>query len=270
MLRIAIAELQPVQLEPIQQLLLNHQIPYSLVDMNAEALLRGEVDTVVMAWPDAPLELPEVLVWSALSPRSNAASCLIVHRERMVPKLDFRLPLGAKVAVASIKQQVQLFDYRADLSFAPLPSTLTEAMLQLSAGNFDAVLLPPHYGDLQTIDTEQFQRIELHPSEIVPEVGHGVWGFQALRDDLETRRLLRDLHHLPTAHCCNVERHLLRLSANTDWGITLCAHCTQDHAGNYHVWATALQGKTLRRVQLSNSTFLGLAERIFARLSVNE
>jgi hydroxymethylbilane synthase len=269
MLRVATAQLQPSTSDSLQQFLLQHDLPHTFSNMDTDALLRGDVDTVVVDWSNAPLDLPEHFVWAALSPRTNAALCLLIRRESMVLKLDFRLPQGAKVALAAVQQQVQLLDYRPDFVVVPLSVAISDALIQLAEGEYDAVLLDPEQIHGLAIDETQLTRLELHPSEIVPRAGQGVLGFLAMRDDLETRRLLRTLHHPPTGHCCNVERQVLRLAADIEWGKTLSVYCTQDQAGNYHVWATAQQGETLGRAQLSNSTFLGLAERIFARLAEN-
>jgi porphobilinogen deaminase len=266
MLRIAAPQLNASQQEYLRHCLASGQIEFSITDTDESALQRGEVDTIVSDLALAPTALPQQLVWAAIVPRQAQHTLLYIASEKAQASLDFRLPLHGKVLVPSLAQQVQLADYRPDLSIIWSAEPATAQLAQLQQGHCDAVLLWQS-GAVASETPPNVQVIQLQTAEIVPPVSQGFLAFMTLRDDLPTRRLLRDVHHSVAGHCSNVERGVLQLAQACDWLPTLSVHCSCDQAGNYHAWATAQVGENLRRVQMSNSTFLGISERIFARLN---
>jgi hydroxymethylbilane synthase len=107
--------------------------------------------------------------------------------------------------------------------------------------------------------------MELNPREFVPAPAQGVLAWQTHRDDLPTRRILKQLHHPEISAVTNIERRVLQLM---DGGcqLPLGVHATRDDAGNYHVFAACEIAGELRQAQISQSTSFGLAEKIVEQL----
>ncbi|MCF8247354.1 MAG: hypothetical protein K9J37_20070 [Saprospiraceae bacterium] len=85
-------------------------------------------------------------------------------------------------------------------------------------------------------------------------------------DDLETRRLIQQQLHEPnTSAVTNVERKVQKLIGDE---LPLGVFCERDSSGNYHVWAALADAwdQPVRRFRLSQSTNLGLAEKVVAGL----
>jgi len=85
---------------------------------------------------------------------------------------------------------------------------------------------------------------------------------------LDTRRILKKIHHTEVAEVTNIERKVLKLY---DGGchLPLGVYCEKDVNNNFHVWAAKADtwdGK-LKRVQVSSSTTFELAEQVFAKLN---
>jgi hydroxymethylbilane synthase len=231
-----------------------------------EALLREEIDLAVHSMKDLPTTSPEGLCITAVSDRANPGDTLLIRRECIAPK-TFRLAEGAVVGTSSARRKAQMLSYRPDVVIKDIRGNVPTRIQKLRDGNFDAILLAAAGLERIQPDLSDLEVLHLNTQEFVPAPAQGVLAFQTREQDLETRRILRQIHHRDTARRTNVERRVLQL---LDGGchVPLGVFCKQDANGHYHVWAAyAPDWKSpVKRVQLSSTTHDGLAEEVFDQL----
>lgn len=232
-----------------------------------DALLRGEIDLAVHSMKDLPTNQPEGLVITAVSYRDNPADLLIMRPEALMPGQIFKLKSGAKVGTSAARRKAQMRHFRPDAELADLRGNVPTRLEKLRRGEYDAIFLAAAGVGRLGLDLSGLEIVELNPREFVPAPAQGVLAWQTHRDDLPTRRLLKQIHHPEISACTNVERRVLQLM---DGGcqLPLGVHATRDTAGNFHVFAACELGGALRQAQISQSTSFGLAEKVMEQLKV--
>ena len=232
-----------------------------------EALLRGDVDLAVHSMKDLPTTAPDGLVTTAVSYRENPADWLVIRREMVDPHLSLKLKSGAVTGTSSARRKAQLLDFRPDLILKDIRGNVPTRLEKLRRGDFDAIMLAAAGLERLQLDLSDLEVIKLSPKEFVPAPAQGVLAFQTNRDDLTTRRLLKQIHHSEVAVCTNVERRVLQL---LDGGcqLPLGVYCERDAMGHYHVWAAkgSIANEPLQRTRLSSSTSYQLAEKVLEGL----
>ncbi len=231
----------------------------------ATALLRGDLDMTVDSLSDLPTIQPVGLVIAGLSFREDAADCLLLRQGEAANQL-FGLKNGALVSASTANRRAQLLGYRPDVQFVDSHNDTPTLLDQLRSGDFDAVILANADLARLRLDLVGFEKINLNVREFVPAPAQGVLAYLCCSDDLETRRLIQQQLHVPnTSAVTNVERKLRKMMGDD---LPLGVFCERDSGGNYHVWAALADAwdKPVRRVRLSQSTNLGLAEKVVAGL----
>lgn len=233
-----------------------------------EALLREEVDMAVHSMKDLPTTSPEGLKTTAVSYRENPADWLVIRKERAEEGAVLRLPQGAIVGTSSARRKAQMLDFRSDVQLKDIRGNVPTRLQKLASGDYDAILLAAAGLTRLEMALDDFEIIKLNPKEFVPAPAQGVLAFQTRTDDLDTRRLLKQLHHAEVAMRTNVERKVLQL---LDGGchMPLGVYCEMDQHENYHVWAAKADSwdGPVKRVRLSSSTKFELAEQVVAQLT---
>lgn len=231
-----------------------------------DALLRGDIDVAVHSMKDLPTEQPEGLVITAVSYRENPADWLVIRKEAIDRNQILSLKQSAIVGTSAARRKAQMSDLRPDVILKDIRGNVPTRLEKLKTGDFDAIFLAAAGVSRIQLSLEDFELIQLHPSEFVPAPAQGVLAWQTNREDLPTRRILKQLHHPDVSSVTNVERKVLQLM---DGGcqLPLGVHCHRDTAGNYHVHAACLQHGTMHRVNLSSSISTGLADRVFKALN---
>ena len=230
-----------------------------------DALLRGEIDLAVHSMKDLPTSQPEGLVITAVSYRDNPADLLILLPETLEQGQIFRLKQGAVVGTSAARRKAQLLDYRPDVVLRDIRGNVPTRLDKLRQGQFDAIFLAAAGVNRLGLDLSGLECIELHPREFVPAPAQGVLAWQTNRSDTATRLLLRRLHHAAISAVTNVERRTLQL---LDGGcqLPLGVYCEQDATGYFHAFAACTIDGHMRRVRLSSSTNVGIAEQLVAEL----
>lgn len=229
-----------------------------LEDVDA-ALLRGTVQLSVGAMDKLPVVQPEGLVITAVSSRGNPADLLVIRPEAVDKTQIFRLKKGATVNTSSVRRKTQLLDIRPDVNVHPTHGELQ----QLRTGTTDAIFLEAATVQALSLDLDGLEVLELHPREFVPAPAQGVLAWLTHRDDLPTRRLLKQIHHTEVSAMTNVERKVVQL---LDGETALGVYVERDATGNYHAFVAAELNGALQRARLSQSTNAGLAEKLVAQL----
>ncbi|MEO1263054.1 MAG: hydroxymethylbilane synthase [Bacteroidota bacterium] len=232
-----------------------------------DALLRGEVDMAVHSMKDMPTTQPEGLVLAGVSYRENPADWLLIRPEAQTDGPLFSLKKEAIVGTSSARRKAQMLDFRPDVQLQDIRGNVPTRIEKLRRGDFDAILLAGAGIQRLELDLSDLRVIKFNPREFTPAPAQGVLTYQCCEADLETRRLIRQLHHPEVSAATNVERKILKLIEG-GCHVPLGAYCEQDANQHYHVWAAYAKSwdAPVIRVRLSSSTSFNLSERVFAKL----
>jgi hydroxymethylbilane synthase len=230
-------------------------------------LLRGDVDMAVHPLKYLPTTQPEGLAIAGVGHRANPAEVLLI-RPGAVDSQLFKMKPGAVVGTSSARQKAQLNSYRPGLQFVDIRGELPTQLEKLRKGDFDALLATAVDLSRLQLDVDGLTLVNLNVKEFVPAPGQGVLAYRCCTGDLETRAIINQFLHEPdVAAVTNVERRVLKILGGAPH-LALGAYCERDANGNYHIWAALADAWDLpvRRTRLSQSTHLGLAERVVAGL----
>ena len=232
-----------------------------------DSLLRGDVDMAVHSMKDLPTVSPEGLVLTAVSYREDPTDMLIICPDAVDESQPLKLKKGARIGTSSARRKAQLLDVRPDLEMVDIRGNVPTRLGKLMSTQFDAIVLATAGINRLEIDLGYFKSIRLNPREFVPAPAQGVLAFQTCDVDLDTRRIIKNIHDSAVSRCTNIERKALRL-LNGGCQMPFGMYCTQDDNGNYHAWASLAESwdSPLDRVNMSSSTSAGLAERIVEAL----
>lgn len=227
----------------------------------ANALLSAEINICPKGLKDLPTTLPEGMTIAALSARDDVRQCLVLPHF-VAEKTDLATMKGLTIGVCNTVNQAQLLalypEIKAEIHHM-LPLEGIEAMRN---GRFDGGIMTTVTAKVLAMRDDEWLIRHINAREFIPEAGQGVACLVAATDDLTTRRLLKTVHHRDVAMVTNVERTLKKMFNDRD----IAAHCERDKMGNYHFSAAAVVNGTLRKVRLSRSTTVGLAESAKAAL----
>ena len=232
-----------------------------------DSLLRGDIDMAVHSMKDLPTTSPEGLAVTAVSYRENPADWLLIRKESVQQNQLFQLKQGAVVGTSSARRKAQMLHFRPDVQLKDIRGNVPTRIQKLMNGDFDAILLAAAGLSRLEMNLSHLQLIKLNPKEFIPAPGQGVLAFQTCADDLEMRRLLKNIHHPEVSARTNVERKVLKLF-NGGCHMPLGVYCEQDSTGNYHVWAAKADqwNGPIKSTRISSSTSFNLAEQIVEKL----
>jgi hydroxymethylbilane synthase len=216
---------------------------------------------------DLPTTQPDGLIVGAVSYRENPADWLIIRKEEVDATGVLKLKKNAVVGTSSARRKAQLLDMRPDIQLKDVRGNVPTRLDKLRQEQYDAILLAGAGLTRLALDTSDLEVIQLNSKEFVPAPAQGVLAFQCRADDIETRRILKKLHHPEVSARTNIERKVLQL-AGGGCHMPLGVYCEQDESGNYHVWAALADAwdAPLRRARLSSSTSFNLAEKVLEQL----
>lgn len=228
-----------------------------------DALLRGDVDMAVHSMKDLPTTQPPGLAVTAVSYRDNPADWLIIRPDAKQDGQLFQLKQDAIVGTSSARRKAQLLDFRKDIQVKDIRGNVPTRLEKLQNGDFDAILLAAAGLSRLNLDLSGFHVVQFNPKEFIPAPAQGVLAFQTAADNLEVRRILKQIHHSEVSAITNVERKVLKLMEG-GCHMPLGVYCERDEQGNYHVWAAMADtwDAPLKRARLSSSTSFNLAEQI--------
>lgn len=232
-----------------------------------EALLMGEVDMAVHSMKDMPTTQPEGLVLAGVSYREDPTDWLLIRQDAVQQGVLFQLKEKAIVGTSSARRKAQMLDFRSDIDLKDIRGNVPTRIEKLRSGDFDAILLAGAGISRLNLDVSDLKVVKFNPREFVPAPAQGVLTFQCCEKDIETRRLIKKLHHPAVVACTNVERKILKLIGG-GCHMPLGAHCELDANGHYHVWAAYAKtwDSPVKRVNISSSTSFNLSEKIVEKL----
>jgi hydroxymethylbilane synthase len=225
------------------------------------ALLSAEVNICPFGLKDMPTTMPVGTTIAALSARDDVRQCLVLPRS-MADKTDLSTLKGLKIGVCSnvhLAQMRWLFPEANTEIHTVMPLEGIEAMRN---GTFDGGVMTMVTTKVLSMRDEEWVIRPFSPREFVPEAGQGVACLVVATDDVPTRRLLKKVHIPSVALVTNVERTLKKMFSD----VNIAAYCEKDKMGNYHLSAAAVVDGVLKKMRVSQSTTIGLAEAAFGQL----
>ncbi|MDZ7881291.1 MAG: hypothetical protein U5L45_26750 [Saprospiraceae bacterium] len=227
----------------------------------SNALLSAAVRILPTNLTDLPTTLSDGMTIAALSERDSTRQCLILPRSLAEKRSDDTLE-GLKIGVYNAVHAAQMSALFPDVTTEIHSSTPLECIEALRNGDYDGCIMTTLTVKMLAIQAAEWEIRSFNPREFVPDAGQGVVCLMAATEDVSTRRLLKTVHAQKVALVTNVERTLKKLFNDTN----IAAHCERDKMGNYHLSAAALVEGSLRKMRLSQSTTLGLAENMYRGL----
>lgn len=239
----------------------SHLVLYRDHQELANALLSAEINIFPTGLKDLPTTLPEGTVIAALSARDDVRQCLVLPHH-VAEKTDLTTMNGLTIGVCNTVNQAQLLALYPEVKAEIHDMLPLEGIEAMRNGRFDGGIMTTVTANVLAMREEEWLIRRINAREFIPEAGQGVACLVAATDDLATRRLLKTVHNRDVAMVTNVERTLKKMFNDRD----IAAHCERDKMGNYHLSAAAVVNGTLRKVRLSRSTTVGLAESAKAAL----
>jgi len=232
-----------------------------------DQLLEGKIDVAVHSMKDLPTTSPEGLRIAATSYREDPSDTILALKSSYDATQPMRLKEGTVVGTSSARRKAQLVDLNPLLKTEDIRGNVPTRIQKLREGQFGAIVLATAGLNRLKIDLSEFEAIQLHPREFVPAPAQGVLAYQTRSEDIEMRKIIAQIGDVDVARRTNVERKVLQM---LDGGcqLPLGVYCEQDQLGNYHTWAAMGNDKgEVKRYKLSQSTFVGMAEDIYAHLT---
>ncbi len=233
-----------------------------------DALLNGQVDLAVHSMKDLPTESPEGLSIAGVSYRENPADWLVINKGQEDTSKVYQLKEKAVVGTSSARRKAILLDIRPDIDLKDIRGNVPTRLQKLKDGQFDAIVLAAAGLTRLDLDMSDFVVVKLNTKEFVPAPAQGVLAYQTCTADIETRKIIKHLHHSEVAAATNVERKVLNLLGG-GCHMPLGVYCELDDKGYYHVWAAKAEtwDGPVKRVRMSSGTSFELAEQVLAALN---
>lgn len=233
-----------------------------------EALLNGQVDLAVHSMKDLPTESPEGLSIAGVSYRENPADWLVINKGKEDASKVYQLKENAIVGTSSARRKAILLDIRPDITLKDIRGNVPTRLQKLRDDQFDAIVLAAAGLTRLDLDMSDFVVVKLNTKEFVPAPAQGVLAYQTCTADIETRKIIKQLHHSEVAAATNVERKVLNLLGG-GCHMPLGVYCELDKNGYYHVWAAKADtwNGPVKRVRMSSGTSFELAEQVLAALN---
>lgn len=168
-----------------------------------EALLERRIDLAVHSMKDVPVSLPAGLVIACVPQRADPRDVLVSPGGQTLAQL----PCGARLGTSSLRRQAQLRHHRPDLDLVDLRGNVPTRLAKMRQGALDGVILAA--AALERLGLASEITEYLSPSVCLPAVGQGAIGVEVREADEEVARLLRPLHHPPSAAAVSAERAFL-------------------------------------------------------------
>lgn len=167
------------------------------------AVLRGDADIAVHSAKDLPSTTAGGLSLVGIPRRGEV-------RDALIGSTLAGLRHGARVGTSSVRRQAQLLSLRPDLDIVPIRGNVGTRINRV--GELDAIVLAAvPLTRLEILDElrERFPVEMLSVETMLPMVGQGAIAVECRVDDDQSRALLTDISHAPTAAELTAERSYL-------------------------------------------------------------
>ena len=170
-----------------------------------DRLLQKEIHIAVHALKDMPSNETNGLVTNCFLKRNDPREILI-SRENF----NFKdLPSKSIVGTSSFRREFQLKKKRKDLNYKLIRGNVDTRLNKLKEKLYDAIILS--YAGIQSLGLDKNITEIFATSEIIPSACQGVIALQCRKNDKETIDLIKKINHIPTYHCVQAERNVLKV-----------------------------------------------------------
>ena len=198
-----------------------------------EALIDKEIDIAVHSLKDLPTESTPKLAIGGLSERADPSDVLIIHKDHFDSSYILRLKPGSVVGTSAVRRKLQISRFDQNLVIKDIRGNVPTRINKLRTGEYHGIVLASAGVNRLGIDLSEFEHIKFNPIEFIPSPAQGIIAYQCRKDDLNVRRILKDVHHKATGLISNVERKILKLMEG-GCQLPLGAYCYQDDQNNFH------------------------------------
>ena len=168
------------------------------------AMLDGRADIAVHSMKDIPNQLPDQFSIMAILKREDFRDVLLSQEGYTLANL----PVGAVVGTSSLRRKSQLLSLRPDLLIRDLRGNVPTRVAKQKNGDFDAIVLAS--AGLRRLGLHDSTAYGLSVGEVMPAVGQGAIGIEALTKDQNLRNLVRGLNNDLSAQEVFAERAFSR------------------------------------------------------------
>jgi hydroxymethylbilane synthase len=168
------------------------------------AILEGRADIAVHSMKDVPNQVPDQFSIIAILEREDCRDVLLSQEGYNLENL----PAGAVVGTSSLRRKSQLLSLRPDLSIRDLRGNVPTRVEKQRNGDFDAIVLAS--AGLKRLGLHNSKAHDLSVGEVMPAVGQGAIGIEALKEDQNLRNLVSSLNNDLAAHEVFAERTFSR------------------------------------------------------------
>jgi hydroxymethylbilane synthase len=168
------------------------------------AILEGRADIAVHSMKDIPNQLPEQFSIMAILEREDYRDVLFSQEGYNLENL----PVGAVVGTSSLRRKSQLLSLRPDLLIQDLRGNVPTRVARQKTGDYDAIVLAS--AGLRRLGLYDSAAHGLSVGEVMPAVGQGAIGIEALTQDQNSRSLVSSLNNDLSAQEVFAERAFSR------------------------------------------------------------
>jgi len=234
----------------LQETLKEMDIAYQFKDIqpcNLALLDSDGIDIIVLPLMDVPIS-NEKDSW-VISGFLRRQPCNYYSYIKEIHSSIFGVRPNGVIGIQDSFLKNQIADLRPDVDVKELDHAL--ALSQLKSKQIDA------YITRLVLDGESLHKITIATGDITPKTSTGIYALLSNRVNIKARKMSQLIHDDETGYVSNVER---ALSNKLEKPCQI--YCSQDRAGNYHlnVYKPTKNEKSIR-LQISQSTFVGLADR---------
>jgi len=171
------------------------------------ALHAGEIDFAVHSLKDMPAQPVADLEIAAVMKRRAANDCLLSAQYRGLE----HLPPSARIGTSSVRRRAQLLHHRPDLRISDMRGNLDTRLRKLREQDLHGIILAQAGLERLGLDRSSGLQITvLGLKDFLPAPGQGALALECRAGDIETRKLLSDVNHVPTQIEVSAERAFLQ------------------------------------------------------------
>ena len=175
-----------------------------------EALLNHEIDVAVHSHKDLETTMPLGLEITAVTKRESPLDFLIIHKESVDLKNEYKIKKNAIIGTSSARRKSQILRLLPKTKLHDLRGNVPTRIQKLRDKKYDAIVLAHAGVERLNLDLSEFETILLPPAHFVPAPAQGALAIQMRSGDSPIHRLVRKLNHKHTLQTVNVERAVLK------------------------------------------------------------
>ncbi len=189
-----------------------------------DQLKENKIDIAVHALKDMPSAETDGLLTECFLERNDPREALISKNKITLNKLE----KGSVIGTSSYRREFQLKRRNSKLNFKLIRGNIDTRLKKVNSGLYDAIILS--LTGLKFLNLEKYISQIFSTSEIIPSIGQGVIALQCRNDDLEIKKILKNVNHDKTKYCVDTERNILKiLEGDCDTAIGAYAQIVDNH-----------------------------------------